>query len=239
MRAIRAQHPQISTATIWNRIVYLGLTTSKRPPYQSHQWSEDDLALLRCGYGAGRNAVSETIDLLLERHPDWSRSVVVWKAKSLGLAHRRRNRHQPWTEGVERTLLSCEGQLMESVEKKMKRSVAAIRSRLARWNRGAEFFNGFKSKDLMDWLHLDEAAIRRLERRQLLTRMGGRITDESLKFLCREHPEEIPFETLDESVRRTLTDYFGYGKPIRPRQGGRSAKQALDAAIDETIGEEA
>ena len=77
---------------------------------------------------------------------------------------------------------------MESVEKRMKRSMAAIRSRLAVLDRGAEFFGGFKTKELMERLHLDESAIRRLERRQLLTRDRGRITEESLKSLCRDHP---------------------------------------------------
>ena len=76
MLAIRATHPQISSTTIWARIVYLGLSTSKRPPYCRHEWSAEDLELLRSGYSDGRNGASRTIDVLLERHPDWSRSVI-------------------------------------------------------------------------------------------------------------------------------------------------------------------
>jgi hypothetical protein len=85
MLAIRKDYPQISTDTIWARIRYLGLTRCKRPPYQQHPWSPEDLDLLRAGYNSdGRNGASHTTDALLERHPDWSRSAVAWKAKSSG-----------------------------------------------------------------------------------------------------------------------------------------------------------
>ena len=225
MLAIRETHPQISPGMIWDRIVYLGLTTSKRPPYHHHEWTREDLELLRCGYGHGRNGASRTIDALLERHPDWSRSVVCRKAKALGLSHRRRNRPQPWGKDADRQLISCEGFLMESVEKRIKRSIAAIRSRLAALDRGAEFFGGFKTKDLMEWLHLGESVIRRLERKRLLTRERGRITEDSLKSLCREHPEEIPVETLDDETRQTLLECYDYGKPNRARPGGRKKRQ--------------
>ena len=230
IRAIRTTHPQIPPATIWARIVYLGLATSKRPPYGRHEWSPEDLHLLRSGYGDGRNGASRTISVLLERHPDWSRSVITWKARSLGLSRKREGGYRPWGEDADRKLISCEGFEMESVEKRLKRSIASIRSRLAALDRGAEFFGGFKTKELMEMLHLDESAIRRLERRHLLQRERGRITEVSLKSLCRDYPEEIPFETLDEEARKQLIADFGYAKPKRARQGGRRKKQPLELA---------
>jgi hypothetical protein len=228
MLAIRATHPQISSTTIWARIAYLGLSTSKRPPYCRHEWSAEDLELLRSGYSDGRNGASRTIDVLLERHPDWSRSVISWKAKSLGLSRKREGGRQHWGGEADRRLISCEGFEMESVEKRMKRSIASIRSRLAVLDRGAEFFGGFKTKDLMEMLHLDESAIRRLERRQLLRRERGRITEDSLRSLCREHPEEIPFETLDGETKQKLVADYEYAKPKRARQGGRTRRQHLE-----------
>jgi len=235
--AIREAHPHISSDTIWARIVYLRLATSKRPPYCRHEWSPEDLELLRSGYGEGRNGASRTIDVLLERHPDWSRSVITWKARSLGLSRKREGGHRPWGEEADRKLISCEGFEMESVEKRMKRSIASIRSRLAVLDRGAEFFGGFKTKDLMEMLRLDEAAIRRLERRHLLRRERGRITEESLKSLCRHHPEEIPFETLDgESKQKLIADYE-YAKPQRARQGGRKKKPHLEPSTGDLPGE--
>lgn len=228
MVAIRAKHPQISPDTIWARIVYLGLTTSKRPPYRRYEWSVADLEVLGAGYRDGRNGASRTIDLLLDRHPDWSRSVIWRKAKSLGLSSRRNGGYRPWNEEADRMLISCEGFEMEGIERRMKRSIAAIRSRLAALDRGAEFFGGFKTKDLMEMLHLDESAIRRLQRKQLLLRERGRITEDSLRSLCREHPEEIPFETLDEDTKRMLVADYDYAKPKRRRQGGRKKKPSFD-----------
>ena len=117
---------------------------------------------------------------------------------------------------------------MKGIEKRMKRSIASIRSRLAVLDRGADFFGGFKTKDLMEMLHLDESAIRRLERRHLLRRERGRITEDSLRSLCREHPEEIPFETLDEDTKQMLVADFEYAKPKRRRQGGRKRQPPED-----------
>ena len=225
MVAIRVRHPQISPDTIWARIVYLGLTTSKRPPYRRYEWSTGDLEVLGAGYLDGRDGASRTIDLLLERHPYWSRSVIWRKAKSLGLSRKRNGGYRPWSEEADRMLLSCEGFEMKGIEKRMKRSIASIRSRLAALDRGAEFFGGFKTKDLMEMLHLDHTAIRRLERRHLLLRERGRITEDSLRSLCRQHPEEIPFETLDEDTKRMLVADFEYAKPKRRRQGGRRKRQ--------------
>jgi hypothetical protein len=106
----------------------------------------------------------------------------------------------------------------------MKRSMASIRSRLAALGRDAELFGGFRTKDLMEMLHLDESAIRRLERWRVLLRERGRITEDSLRWLCSEHPEEIPFETLDEDTKRILVADYEYPKPQPTRQGGRRKK---------------
>jgi hypothetical protein len=132
------------------------------------------------------------------------------KAKSLGLSGKRERERLAWSEEADRMLIACEEFEMKVIEKRMKRSIASIRSRLAVIGRDAEFFDGFKTKDLMEMLHLDTAAIRRLERKRLLLRERGRITEASLISLCREHPEEIPFETLDEDTKRMLVPTTNY-----------------------------
>jgi len=114
-------------------------------------------------------------------------------------------------------LIACEEFEMKIIEKRMKRSIASIRSRLAVIDRGTEFFGGFKTKDLMETLHLDKGAIRRLERKRLLLRERGRITEASVISLWREHPEEIPFETLDEDTKRMLVADYNCKRP-RARQ---------------------
>jgi hypothetical protein len=230
--AIRKDHPQISAATIWARIVYLGLTKSKRPPYSRHEWTPEDLQLMQSGYTNGRNGATRTIDALRERHPDWPRSVISWKAKSLGLS-RERKKYQPWSEDSDRQLISCEGFQLESVEKRMKRTKGSIWSRLLALDRGAEFFGGFKTRELMKLLHLDASAVRRLKRQGLLSCERGRITEGSVTALCRDHPEEIPFETLSPDVQHRLVEDFEYGKEKQAPKGGRKKKPAAESAPDD------
>lgn len=233
--AIRKDHPQISPATIWARMFYLGLTKSKRPPYFRHEWSPEDLELLRSGYSDGRNGASRTIDALREQHPDWSRSVISWKAKSLGLS-RKRKKYQPWSEDADRQLISCEGFQLESVEKRMKRTKGSIWSRLLALDRGAEFFGGFKTRELMKLLHLDASAVRRLKRQGLLSCERGRITEDSVTSLCRDHPKEIAFETLIPDVQHRLVEDYEYGKEKQARKGGRKKKPAAQSALED-VGE--
>ncbi|MCL5746444.1 MAG: hypothetical protein M1541_21350, partial [Acidobacteria bacterium] len=179
-----------------------------------------DLKILASGYRNGPNGASRTIDVLLEQHPpDWLRALIGRRVKTLGLSGRRDGGYRPWSEEADRMLISCEGFEMERIGRRMKRSIASIRSRLAALDCGAEFFRGFEKKDLMEMLHVDQSAIRRLERRGLLLREGGCITEDSLRSLCREHPEEIPFETLDEDTKRILIADYKYAQPKRARQG--------------------
>jgi hypothetical protein len=226
--AIRQGYPHISVATIWARMLYLGLTRWKRRPYSHHDWSPEDLQLLGSGYSDGRNGASRTIDVLLERHPDWSRSVVSWKAKSLGFSRKRKG-YQPWSENADRQLISCEGFQLESVEKRMKRTKGSIWSRLSVLDRGAEFFGGFKTKDLMELLHLDGPAIRRLKRRGLLRCERGRITEESVTSLCRDHSEEVPFETLSPETQHTLVEDYEYRRQKQAPKGGRKKTPATES----------
>jgi hypothetical protein len=230
--AIRKDHPQISPATIWARMFYLGLTKSKRAPYSRHEWTPEDLQLMQSGYSNGRNGATRTIDALRERHPDWPRSVISWKAKSLGLSHKRK-KYQPRSGDADRQLISCEGYQLESVEKRMKRTKGSIWSRLLTLNRGADFFGGFKTRDLMKLLHLDASAVRRLKRQGLLFCERARITEDSVTSLCRDHPEEIPFETLSPDAQHRLVEDYEYGKKKRARKGGRKKKPAAESAPED------
>ena len=228
--SIRARFPHISAEVIWGRILYLGLSAAKRRPYIRHEWTAEDIELLVTGYSDGRRGATKAINMLLRMHPDWRRQYVCWKAKSLGLAHARPNGYQRWSEEADRRLISCEGFLMESVQERLRRSRGSILSRLAVLNRGIEFFGGFKTKDLMTDLHLGEAQIRRLERKRLLVRERGRITDKSVADLCRSHPEEIPFEAMSPDWQCRLVQDYHYRKPKMVRRGGRKSKVANDDA---------
>jgi hypothetical protein len=88
----------------------------------------------------------------------------------------------------------------------------SVSGRLRRLGRGAEFFGGLKTKDLTAELRVPEAAVERWIRLGWLERKKGRITEESLRWLCRHHPEEIPFETLAPEARNWLALSLGYGR---------------------------
>ncbi len=138
--SISSRYPHLSPTVIWSRIVYLGLTTSKRRPHFRPEWTAEDIELLAAGYCDGRSGATHAINALLRMHPDWTRSKISWKAKSLGFSHGRPNGYQRWSEDGDRRLISCEGLLMESVEKRLKRSPKSILSRLAALDRGMEFY---------------------------------------------------------------------------------------------------
>lgn len=226
--SINARFPNLSPQVIWSRILYLGLTSSKRRPYLRGEWEPDEIALLEAGYCDGRRGATHAINVLLQMHPDWTRSKVSWKAKSLGFSHVRPNAYQRWSDEADRRLTSCEGFLMESAEQRMKRSRGSILSRLAALDRRMEFFGGFKTKDLTDDLHMDEAQVRRLERRGVLVRDRGRITEKSFKELCRSHPNEIPFQTLSPYWKNRLIRDYGYRRPKLPRRGGRRKRKVAE-----------
>jgi hypothetical protein len=114
-------------------------------------------------------------------------------------------------------LIACNGFDMKGIKKRIKKSMASIRSQILPVDEETEFTAGFKTKDLMEMLHLDQSAIRRLERKRLLLRKHGRITVASLQALCTEHPEEIPFETLSEETKQMLVAYYNYTDVSRPR----------------------
>lgn len=138
----------------------------------------------------------------------------------------RKGGYRPWSKEADGMLIACVAFKMKVIEKRMKRSIASIRLRLAVLYRGSESFGGFKTKDLMEMLRLDESTIRRLERKRLLARQRGRITKDSLKSLCREHPEEIPFETLDQDTKRMLVANYEYGKHTKRRHVDGQLKAA-------------
>ncbi len=217
---IRRSHPQFSEDLIWLRIVYLGLTDRERPPYRKHQWTADEDGILRSDYGRSRASTQAAIEKILAMHPDWSRDAVVWRARALGLSQHRDRPHRVWTPALDHLLLSLQGCQPETIAKRLGCTKPSALGRLRRLGRGAEFFGGFKTKDLIRELRLPETAIQRWVRLGWLRRKRGRITDDSLRWLCRHHPEEIPFETLAPETRNWLKLSLGYGGAARVQSSG-------------------
>lgn len=219
--SIRRSHPELPENLIWSRIVYLGLTNRKRAPYRKHEWTGEEDEILRNEYGRSRASSHNAIKKILAMHPDWSRDAVVWRARALGLTQRRTSPYQSWTSTLDHQLLSLRGCQAETIAKRLNCTTKSVSGRLRRLGRDADFFGGFKTKDLTGELRVPEAAVERWIRLGWLERKKGRITEESLRWLCRHHPEEIPFEALAPEARNWLTRSLGYGQGAVVRHSGR------------------
>ena len=179
-------------------------------PHKS-SWDAADDALVRRWRSARRTAVAELLAALQVRHSDWTPAEVAAQVE-----RRERlpvKRRQAWNRGSDLILLSMAQQPLERITGRLDRSASAILARLRRLGHSADFLGGFKTKDLEQYLQVTAATVRRWQRRGWLRRRRARITEASLKSLCREHPEEIPFSLLPEDTRFWLVTVLGYPAP--------------------------
>jgi hypothetical protein len=217
--AIQASHSEIDPELIWARIVYLGLTRRKRRPYKRHPWTKIEDEILKREYGRSKGASQAAIEKILALHPDWSRDAIVCRARALGLTQRRERFHQVWTPALDHLLLSLQGCQPDTIAKRLGCTTKeSALGRLRRLGWGAEFFGGFKTKDLVRELRVPETTVQRWIRLGWVERRRGRITEESLRWLCQHHPEEIPFETLAPEARNWLKLSLGYGRGTLARR---------------------
>lgn len=228
---IRGFHPEISENLIWARIVYLGLSDRIRPPYRKHIWSEQDDEILRRDYGRSRSASHEVIEEILRRHPEWSRDSVVWRAHVLGLSQVEHVPHQRWLPALDHRLLSLMGCQLDTIAQRLNRSKKSIQARLRRLGYASDFFGGFKTKDLILDLRVTEATVARWVRLGWIKRKAGRVNEESVRWLCRNHPEEIAFETLGQDVQDWLRLSMDYGRGSSPRRAKPPRKEAEFARL--------
>ena len=219
--AVRASYPELTEELIWSRIVYLGLTDRKRAPYSRHGWTVQEDQILREEYGRSRASSRNAIEKILALHPDWSRDAIVWRARVLGLTHHRATRHQRWSPVLDHYLLSLMGCQLETVARRLNCSKKSVLARLRRLGWGADFFGGFKTKDLVLDLRVSPSTVDGWVRRGWLERKKGRITEDSLRQFCRHHAKEIPFEALAPETQNWLLLSMDFGRGDIVRRGGR------------------
>ena len=140
----------------------------------------------------------------------------------MGLTQRRELPYQAWTPVLDDLLLSLQGCQPETIANRLGCTKESAVGRLRRLGWGAEFFGGFKTKDLVRDLRVPETAVERWVRLGWLQRKRGRITEESLRWLCRYHPEEIPFETLAPEARNWVVRSLGYARATLAQSSGRT-----------------
>lgn len=100
------------------------------------------------------------------------------------------------------------------------RTPKAIRSKLFRVGGPAQNLSGFKSKDLVNLLHVTARQIRRWRERGYLETTAGRITERSFERFCREHRDRIPYNSLDQTTQLWLRS-LGYPSGSRSRERPR------------------
>jgi len=230
---IRESHPELPEDLIWSRIVYLGLTNRKRRPYRRQEWTEEEDKILREEYGHNRASSRSAIERIQELHPEWSRDAIVWRARVLGLTQHRTKPHMRWSRTHDHCLASLMGCQPETIARRLGCSKKSVLARLRRLGWGADFFGGFKTKDLVVDLRISEGVVADWVRRGWLERKHGRITEESLRWLCRHHPDEIPFEALTPEMQNWLRLSMDYGRGEGVRNGGRQRRvvEADDLAL--------
>lgn len=179
-------------------------------PNGDSPWSAEDDELLRRRYGLGKASATAAINELKLRHPDWTRRKIAARARGLGLSSTDGGRQQLWDRGADFALLSLVHQPKEVVARRLGRTTGSVCARLRRLGKSADFFGGFKSKDLADLLNVTEADVRRWQRHGWIQRRRGRITEASLSSLCKSHPDEISFTTLSPETQYWLIAVHGY-----------------------------
>lgn len=175
-------------------------------------WTAEDDDLLRSQYPLGKKAAIAAISAVQARHPGLTRREITKRARGLGLRCTGEVQRRDWDRGTDLVLLSLVHQPKEIIARRLGRSVESIVARLRRLGKSADFFGGFKAKDLAGVLEVSEADVRRWQRNGWLRRRRGRITEASLSAFCKAHPEEIPFGVLPPETQYWLVEVHGYPK---------------------------
>lgn len=130
-------------------------------------------------------------------------------------------RKRRWSKESDYQLLMMAGLPVRLVAARLGRSEKSIRCRLRRLGMNAEFFGGYKTKDLVRDLRVDERTVNSWVRWGWLKRKAGRISEASIARLCREHPDAIPFSVLHPDIQQWLTLSFRYLEP----ETGRDSRE--------------
>jgi hypothetical protein len=139
IQAIQSKHPGISKSLIWERIVYLGLTERTRPPYDTHDWTEREDAILIAEYGNGRDGAHAATKKILALHPDWTHDAVAWRAQALGVTKRRESPARRWDQKLDEMLRELADCTLETIARRLQRSPQAILARIRRLGFDATF----------------------------------------------------------------------------------------------------
>jgi len=176
-------------------------TSTPRP--ERYPFDPADDLLILSSYGSSRKARSEVIQAIRQRHPTYPAYAIVRHARHLGKGAPPVKRAEWSAEDDERLARMIKRPLRE-IAQALGRTEPAVRGRLRRLDQDASFFNGWKTKELLEVFHVGESDVNRWIQSGWVTRRYGRITDASLLDLYRNHPGEIVIEQVERIWRDWL-----------------------------------
>lgn len=167
-------------------------------------WGNEEDAVLRAFYGKNSESTRFAIDFVLGLHPDWPRRAVVDRARQLNVSRSKSDATAAWKPGEILLLRELQGRPVRMIARRLGRSEAAVRSKLKRLGMGADFFGGYKTKDLMEWMAVPEGTVETWLAKGWIRRECGRITANSVEAFCLERPVEAGVARLHPDILRFL-----------------------------------
>jgi len=183
-------------------------------------WDEEDIEILRTHYSQGRAGACRAVKDLLARHPDWSRQLIWYKAKRLGLSTRP-EKPRPWTQDEQGYLLWNAGEKSAArIARKLGRSVESVWHRLSSLGASCKVRipKGYNLHRVSKLLGVSDAATRSWFRKGLFgeparqrknrgrSQSGPRLSLETVIAFCVKHPDKVNREHCDPELLSLLED---------------------------------
>jgi integrase len=168
--------------------------------------SELDAALLEL-FEARPDGLDRAFDKIRKLHPDWPSYVFSKRARRLGLYRRRPHRKKKWTPvQVEYLRENVGAQHDKKIAERVGHSRKAVRDKIRSEGLGsARLTEGYSIRQACRDLNVSHHTVRRFIANEWLTTQGGRITEESYRRFCRNHTDELNWESLtDAEVERVF-----------------------------------
>lgn len=128
----------------------------RKAGYPNSAWTPELDRLLSEAWRAGGPAHARSV--IRELQPGWSRFIVQRRARKLGLAPSAR----PWSSEEVNLLLHAVGgsSSVRVLAVMLRRTEAAVRSKLRQLKYTLDDFDGYRAKDLAEWLNVSVRQVR-------------------------------------------------------------------------------
>jgi hypothetical protein len=195
---------------VWNWVRRL----RKRTPVRNMArpvWTDEMDAILTKGYQEGGARLQAAIAEIVRRQPGWPRHWLWKRAAALGLTRKRRQGQRPWCDHEISRLIDLAGaEPAASIAKALERTEASVRGKLRELGYPSRFDAAYSMRHLARVFRVSRHTVRKWLDKKWLTTYFGRISEKSLRTFCRDHADEIDFDSLDRDTQEWLVLELGY-----------------------------